>query len=38
MRLLQTADEAMYLSKSRGKNAATALPFDIEAPRENGRP
>jgi diguanylate cyclase (GGDEF)-like protein len=37
MRLLQTADEAMYLSKSRGKNTATSLPFDVEAPHENGR-
>ncbi|HEX7581058.1 MAG TPA: sensor domain-containing diguanylate cyclase [Thermoanaerobaculia bacterium] len=37
MRLLQTADKAMYLSKSRGKNAATPLPFDVEAPGENGQ-
>jgi diguanylate cyclase (GGDEF)-like protein len=37
MRLLQTADKAMYLSKSRGKNAATRLPFDVEAPGENGQ-
>ncbi len=27
MRLLQTADRAMYASKSRGKNAVTAWPF-----------
>jgi diguanylate cyclase (GGDEF)-like protein len=37
MRLLQTADEAMYLSKGRGKNTVTALPFDVDAQRENGR-
>jgi diguanylate cyclase (GGDEF)-like protein len=27
VRLLQAADQAMYLSKERGKNAVTALPF-----------
>ena len=27
MKLLQTADEAMYASKSRGKNVVTVAPF-----------
>ena len=29
MRLLQTADEAMYASKSRGKNVVTTAPFAV---------
>ncbi len=37
MRLLQSADQAMYLSKSRGKNRTTALPCEIEAPCDKGQ-
>ena len=37
MRLMQTADQAMYLSKGRGKNAVTALPFDTGESGGNGR-
>jgi diguanylate cyclase (GGDEF)-like protein len=34
MRLLETSDQAMYLSKGKGKNAVTVLPFDADGSSE----